>query len=164
VTYWEKLLMGMGHPLKTTPRVFDTYLAWMKQRYKVVVLFVDYLQKVPIYIHGSMVEGERRIMAVVEELKNLAQLHDVPIVAVSALELEGLRSRHPGVEHLWGGPTIKYECDVALLLIRKEKGLVTFSVGKNRLGPQFVETDFRLHGPYYCFDPQGSPLREAPLG
>ena len=164
VTYWERFLITRGHPLKTTVKVFDTYLAWLKERYEVVVLFVDYLQKVPVFVHGSMLEGDQKITAVTEELKNLAQLYDVPIVAVSALELEGLKVKHPGVEHLWGGPTIKYECDVALLLVRKGNGMVTFSVGKNRLGPQFVECDFRLHGPYYCFDPQGTDLREVAPG
>ena len=36
---------------------------------------------------------------------------------------------------------------------------VTFSVGKNRMGPQYVEFEHQLHGPYYCFNPQGSTVR-----
>jgi len=159
VTYWERLLIARGHPLKTTLNVLDTYLTMLTAEHPEVVLFVDYLQKMPIFGRVDLPE-ERKIAIVTEGLKNLAQAHQAPIVAVSALDAPDLRSGRPGVQDLWGGPSIKYEPDVAVLLHPAGPDLVTFSVGKNRMGPQYVEFDHRLHGAYYCFDPVGGPLTE----
>ncbi|HIC94065.1 MAG TPA: hypothetical protein EYP09_07435 [Anaerolineae bacterium] len=162
VTYWERLLIAKGHPFKTTLAVLDTYLERLREQHETVVLFVDYLQKMPLFGQPD-VPDERKIAIVTEGLKNLALAHEVPIVAISALDAEGLRAEKPGVQDLWGGPTIKYEPDVAVLLQPTGEGKVTFSVGKNRMGPQYVEFDHQLHGPYYCFNPQGDALRRAEL-
>ena len=158
VTYWERLLIAKGHPFKTTLAVLDTYLEKLREQHEEVVLFVDYLQKMPLFGQPD-VPDEKKIAIVTEGLKNLALAHEVPIVAVSALDVEGLRTEKPGVQDLWGGPTIKYEPDVAILLRPTGQAQVTFSVGKNRMGPQYVEFEHRLHGPYYCFNPQGSTVR-----
>jgi len=162
VTYWERLLIARGHPLKTTLQVLDTYLAGLTEAYSEIVLFVDYLQKMPIFGRADLPD-EKKIAIVTEGLKNLAQAYQVPVVAVSALDTTGLRADRPGVQDLWGGPTIKYEPDACILLRPSAGGTVTFSIGKNRLGPQFVECDYRLHGAYYCFNPTGGPLREIAL-
>ena len=159
VAYWERLFLARGHPIKTTLAVLDAYLTSLAAQYQEVVLFVDYLQKMPIFGRLDLPD-EKKIAIVSEGLKNLALAHQVPIVAVSALDAPFLHPDRPQVHDLWGGPAIKYEPDAAVLLHPAGGGKVAFSVGKNRMGPQFVEFHHRLHGAYYCFHPVGGPVRE----
>ncbi len=49
VTYWERLYLVKGHPVKTTLNVLDAFLAWLRATNEHLVLFVDYLQKVPMF-------------------------------------------------------------------------------------------------------------------
>ena len=55
-----------------------------------VVLFIDYLQKVPA--EGAFASEAERIGRVAEALKDLALSRAVPVVAVAALDSEGLRA------------------------------------------------------------------------
>lgn len=172
VQYWERLLLVKGHPVKTTLNVLDTYLTRLRQQFASVVLFVDYLQKVPIFSPGVELTPERQIRTVTEGLKNLALAHGVPIVAVAASDAEGLKGGRVRFEDLWGGSIVKYEPDVAIMLnpatevtLSGAGGLrmpparqenrdgqeVVFSIEKNRLGPTGVEFRQTLRGAHYAF-------------
>ncbi len=159
VQYWERLYLSKGHPVKTTLNVLDTYLTRLCSQYSNVVLFVDYLQKVPVFSPGVELTPERQIRTVAEGLKNLALAHGVPIVAVAASDSQGLKGGRVRLEDLWGGSSINYEPDVAVLLnpaSRNGQAIgaeVIFSIEKNRLGPVGIEYRQNLFGQHFAFDP-----------
>jgi len=158
VQYWERLYLSKGHPVKTTLNVLDTYLSRLQSQYTTVVLFVDYLQKIPVFSPGIELTPERQIRTVTEGLKNLALAHRVPIVAVAAADREGLKGGRVRFEDLWGGSSVNYEPDVAVMLNpaheeeEKSKNEVIFSIEKNRLGPTSVECRYLLRGQQFAFD------------
>lgn len=155
--YWERLFLIKGHPVKTTLNVLDTYLARLRSQYAKVVLFVDYLQKVPVFSPGMEITPERQIRTVTEGLKNLALAYNVPIVAVAAADAEGLKGERVRFEDLWGGSSVNYEPDVAVMLNRvllerqSRDNEVEFSIEKNRLGPTMVDFRCRLLGQHFAF-------------
>lgn len=160
VGYWERLYLVKGHPLKTTIHVLDTYLTHLRVRCKPVVLFVDYLQKLPVVSMGAELTAEKQIRIVTEGLKNVAMSHRVPVVAVAASDAEGLRKEGVRFQDLWGGSSVQYEPDVALMLnpsknekreARAERTEIVFSIEKNRLGPANVEMHLDLLGPHFAF-------------
>lgn len=161
VQYWERLYLIKGHPVKTTLNVLETYLAYMCNQFTSVVLFVDYLQKVPVFSPGMELTPERQIRTVTEGLKNLALAYTVPIVAVAASDAEGLKGGRVRFEDLWGGSSVNYEPDVAVMLnpARQEEpsrgAEIIFSIEKNRLGPTNVEFCHLLRGQYFTFDAVG---------
>ena len=161
VQYWERLFLSKGHPVKTTLNVLDTYLARLRSQYATVVLFVDYLQKIPVFSPGIELTPERQIRTVTEGLKNLALAHCVPIVAVAAADAQGLKGECVRFEDLWGGSSVNYEPDVAMMLnpVRQGGNDVVFSIGKNRLGPTGVEFRCLLRGQHFAFDPQGDAIQ-----
>lgn len=157
VQYWERLYLSKGHPVKTTLTVLDTYLTRLRSQFTTVVLFVDYLQKVPVFSAGVELTPERQIRTVTEGLKNLALVHSVPIVAVAATDAEGLKGERVRFEDLWGGSSVNYEPDVAVMLnpAREDKQTrgveIVFSIEKNRLGPTGVEFRHVLRGQHFAF-------------
>ncbi len=168
VQYWERLFLIKGHPIKTTLNVLETYLMHIRSQFVSVVLFVDYLQKVPVMTQGLELTPERQIRTVTEGLKNLALSQGVPVVAVAASDSEGLKAGRVRFEDLWGGSSVNYEPDVALLLNRVSRAEsedncneVSFTIAKNRLGPTNAESRHRLNGKYFVFD--GSERSESSL-
>lgn len=155
--YWERLYLNKGHPVKTTLNVLDTYLKRLCSQYVTVVLFVDYLQKVPVFSPGVEITPERQIRTVTEGLKNLALAHSVPIVAVAASDAEGLKGGRVRFEDLWGGSSVNYEPDAAVMLNPSQqpeelRGTdILFSIEKNRLGPTGVEFQHTLLGQHFAF-------------
>jgi len=159
VQYWEWLFLSRGHPVKTTLNVLDTYLTRLRSQYETVVLFVDYLQKIPVFSPGIELTPERQIRTVTEGLKNLALAHCVPIVAVAAADTDGLKGNRVRFEDLWGGSSVNYEPDVAVMLNparqagqRHEEDEVVFSIKKNRLGPAGAEFHHILRGQHFVFE------------
>lgn len=158
VQYWERLYLNKGHPVKTTLNVLDTYLSRLHSQYATVVLFVDYLQKIPVFSPGIELTPERQIRTVVEGMKNLALAHCIPIVAVAAADAEGLKEGRVRFVDLWGGTSVNYEPDVAVMLNPAHQagqtsgGEILFSIEKNRLGPTGVECRHILRGQHFAFD------------
>lgn len=153
VCYWERLALVKGHPVKTTLAVLDNYLSFLRASGERAVLFVDYLQKIPIIGLGAELTAERQIRIVTEGLKNLAMEHGVPIVAVAASDSAGLKGGQVRFEDLWGGSSIQYEPDVAILLNRGTDNQVIFSIEKNRLGPTYRSFQLQLNGASFAFLP-----------
>lgn len=162
--YWENLNIVTGNPLKTTLEVLDTCLAWATRRRPEVVLFVDYLQKVP-YLGvwgGKPPDEDTRISLVVQGLKNLALSYEVPIVAVVAAEKAGLKAKRVKLADVWGPSVVSYEPDVAVMMNplskldpHAKRNEVLFSVEKNRHGPEGDQVVHTMHGAYFAFNPQG---------
>lgn len=149
--YWERLYLIKGHPSKATLNVLDLYVTHLKAHGKRVVLFVDYLQKIPVPYTGMEIGSDRQIRLVTEGLKNLAMDHQIAIVAVAASDAEGLKKEHVKIQDLWGGPTIKYEPDVVVMLNPQASDCVCFEIEKNRQGPANTRVQYQLWGAQYVF-------------
>jgi len=163
--YLEGLWLVLGDGLKTTVDVLGLYVELALERgYRDVVLFVDYLQIVPVRpsLTGERYGDTQRISMVMKALKTTALQHHVPVVAVAAADEEALRQQRVHLENLWGPALVQYEPDVALILNRGEISVgaertrsVRWAIEKNRSGPSEVEMEIVLHGPYYAFNPVG---------
>jgi len=163
--YLEGLWLVLGDGLKTTVDVLGLYVELALERgYRDVVLFVDYLQIVPVRpsLTGERYGDTQRISVVMKALKTTALQHHVPVVAVAAADEEALRQQRVHLENLWGPSLVQYEPDVALILNRGElpggaerTRPVRWAIEKNRSGPSEVEMELVLHGPYYAFNPVG---------
>ncbi|MFT4288207.1 DnaB-like helicase C-terminal domain-containing protein [Nocardioides sp.] len=140
------------------------------------LVIVDYLQKVKVD-SGSNVEAER-VTEVVEDLKDLAIMHQVPVFALSAADKEGLATgRRMRAQHLRGSTALAYECDVMLILnnkydivsrqhlvyaasVEKFRQFVVVSVEKNRNGRAGVELEFRKRFEQNRFETDGALVAE----
>jgi replicative DNA helicase len=140
------------------------------------VLFVDYVQKVPVVPEPA--EEAERVKRAVEALKELALATGVGVVAVTAADRVGLDARRLRLHHFRGSTALAYEADVALVLNEKVavvakahlaydttraaefRRQVVFSVEKNRNGEAGVELEFRKDFANCRFDPRGSWVTE----
>ncbi len=140
------------------------------------VLFVDYLQKIPLGDH-TWTDAERSIRQA-EELKEMALEFDVAIVAVAAAEAAGLNVRRVRPHHLRGAAGLTYEADVILLLNEKWLSVskrhsaydavqaeqfrrdVVVTIEKNRRGKSGVDLEFTKDFVHFRFDPRGQFVEE----
>jgi len=161
--YLDRLLITRGHPVKTTLNVLRTCAAWLRQEgMGRAVLFIDYLQKIPYSLDSRELPPERQVILVTQGLKDLALEFGVPVVAVAAVDPEGLKRDEPRVEDLLGGSAVKYEPDAVIMMLpRREAGerRVGFVVAKNRAGPTDVEVVYPFVGRHFCFDPDALATR-----
>lgn len=141
------------------------------------VLFVDYLQKVPVF--PETLSETDRVTRVVEGLKDLALSLGLPVVAIVAADSEGLRAPRLRLHHLRGGSAILYEADIILILNEKHRivtkqnitynphqaqsfhSWIVCSVEKNRGGRQLVDLEFRKRFDYACFETGGRLVTET---
>ncbi len=166
--YWQRLHLVRGSSRLTTVEVLETYIEQAREAthgYQDIVLFVDYLQKVPYRppIGAPDPDATQRIGHVVAGLKDIALATGVPIVAVAASDEAGLRSGKVRLADLLGPSLVQYECDVGIIQNPHDIGTdgrqtVLWTIEKNRSGPTDVGILFRLHGQYFYFDPQGTPF------
>ena len=160
--YWQKLFMSKGNPQRTTLKVLDIYIQELLRHGDDLVLFVDYLQKIPLNRNREDVSDEEKVTIIAEGLKDLALSHDIPIIALAAADKEGLKSGQVRLADLRGGTALQYECDVAILMNpatsnSNEVGrrAIRFSIEKNRGGPSDVQLEFDLWGQFFRFDLHG---------
>ena len=141
-----------------------------------LVLFVDYLQKVPV--HPEPQSEQERVEIVVSGLKELAMAQQIPVVAVVASDLEGLRAKRMRAHHLLGGSLLAYEADIILMLADKYEAVsrvhlefnpqkaqalrdwVVCSVEKNRSGRDVIDVQFEKLFSYCSLNPNGSYVTE----
>jgi replicative DNA helicase len=141
------------------------------------LVVVDYLQKVKVP-NASPVEDER-VTIVVEDLKDLAIEHAVPVVAISAADKGGLTpGKRMRAQHLRGSTALAYESDVMLILNNKydlvsRQHLVygvgnaerfrqwaVISIEKNRNGRAGLDLEFRKRFDQNRFEPTGRLVNE----
>lgn len=140
------------------------------------VLFVDYLQKIPL--HPEPAAEAEKVTRTVEALKDLALAHHVPVVLLSAVDAEGMRANRIRMHHLRGSSAIAFESDVVVMLNDKQKAVskvhlsydpvgartfadyVVWSIEKNRGGPNLVDLEFRKDFTHFRFDPAGGMVTE----
>jgi replicative DNA helicase len=173
--YLDRLLITRGHPVKTTLNVLRTYATWLsREQPGRAVLFVDYLQKVPYSLdshdlpeRGRFGESQTDVILVTQGLKDLALEFGVPVVAVAAVDPEGLKRDEPRVEDLLGGSAVKYEPDAVIMMLprwHEGKRDVGFVVAKNRAGPTDVEVIHPLVGRHFCFAPDATAVQPYSRG
>jgi replicative DNA helicase len=141
-----------------------------------LVLFVDYLQKVP-QIPEPDTETEK-VTFVVNGLKDIALTEGIPVFAVVAADKEGLKASRLRNHHLRGSSAINYEADVILILNEKYhivakvniefnpyqaqrfRDWIVLTLEKNRGGIDNLDLEFEKHFAYAAFDPEGRPVLE----
>jgi replicative DNA helicase len=136
-----------------------------------LVLFVDYLQKVPVIPEPNT--EEEKVTRIVSGLKDIALAEGVPVVAIVAADREGLKAKRLRNHHLRGSSAINYESDIILILndkynivakvniefnpyqAQRYRDWVVCSVEKNRGGQDNVDLEYEKLFEYSCFDPTG---------
>ena len=149
-----------GDPLYTNPDALESYVKMAKEEgHKRMVLFVDYVQRVPVPPqHGRLLGTMERIEFSLRALKGIAMTHLIPVVGVSAADAEGLRKGRIHLENMWGNATMQYEPDGALILNkdRSSDGIeqIRIAIEKSRRGKSEIEWRYPFYGSAYQF---GSP-------
>ncbi len=141
-----------------------------------LVVFVDYLQKVPVIPEPST-ESEK-VTTIVNGLKDIALSQNVPLISIAAADKDGLKASRLRNYHLRGSSAINYEADVILILNEKYnivakvniefnpyqaqrfRDWVIVSVEKNRAGQDAIDLEFEKHFEFSCFDPGGRTVQE----
>ncbi len=169
------LLKGSGSrtTLAAISALVEAYRVRSEQR---LVLFVDYLQKMPILPEPRT--AQERVETVVSGLKELAMAHQIPVVAIVASDREGLRAKRMRAHHLLGGSLLAYEADVILMLANKYDAVarvhiefnpqkaqafhdwVVCSIEKNRSRRNAIDMQFEKLFSYGCLNPNGSYVTE----
>jgi hypothetical protein len=166
----HNIWLAAGDGLNTDLEALSKYVELAAHHYKKtrIVLFVDYVQRVPVIDTSRAVETEERIERVLAGLKGLAMRTSaedavLSVVAVGAADEEGLRLGRVHLENLWGNAVMQYEPDVAVIGNRDGWDgagipIVRWGVEKNRRGPSNLEYRHRYHGAAYWFEPKGVPV------
>ena len=136
-----------------------------------LVLFVDYLQKVPVIPEPNT--EEEKVTRIVSGLKDIALAEGVPVVAIVAADREGLKAKRLRNHHLRGSSAINDESDIILILndkynivakvniefnpyqAQRYRDWIVCSVEKNRGGQDNVDLEYEKLFEYSCFDPTG---------
>ena len=141
-----------------------------------VVLFVDYVQKVPVF--PAITDEDARVGQVIEGLKQLALDQKLVVIAIAAADQAGLDTRRVHMRHFRGWTALAYEADAVVVLneklaivsrahvahspLRAEEfhRQVVFSVEKNRNGTPDVNLEFEKDFTHYRFNPRGRWVAE----
>ncbi len=161
-----------GDGISTDIDTIASYVNLATEHYKKkrIVLFIDYVQRVPVIDTSRALEANERIERVLAGLKSLsmrmAKLGIVmPTVVVGAADAEGLRLGRIHLENLWGNSIMQYEPDIALIgnrdgVIVDGVTPVRWAVEKNRRGPSNLEFRHSYHGSALWCDPNGELIGE----
>jgi len=141
-----------------------------------LVLFIDYLQKVPVIPEPS--EETEKVTRIVGGLKDVALALEIPVVAIVAADREGLKAKRLRNHHLRGSSAINYESDIILILndkyhivakvniefnpyqAQRYRDWVIATIEKNRGGQDNVDLEFEKLFEFSCFDPTGRVTAE----
>ncbi len=136
-----------------------------------LVLFIDYLQKVPVIPEPS--DEAEKVTRIVSGLKDIALAESVPVVAIVAADRDGLKAKRLRNHHLRGSSAINYESDIIVILndkyhivakvniefnpyqAQRYRDWVVATIEKNRGGQDNVDLEYEKLFEYSCFDPTG---------
>ncbi len=101
-----------------------TYNIMQSHRTDKVVLFLDYIQKIPT--ENLNLTLEEKVDEISGKIAMLSLKLNCPIVAISALDKEGCKLDEEGTDrptmfHSTGGGDIEYDSDVAMVLVKNHK-------------------------------------------
>lgn len=169
----SRIWLNTGHSLYTSPDVLEAYVNMaVSLGYQRIVLFVDYVQRVPMYVSGrAQLDTLERIDYVLKALKGMALDFTnrgvvLAVIGIAAADATGLRQGRIHVENLYGDVTVQYEPDVAFIMNKDiEKidgcGVVRIGIEKNRHGPSDVEWRHKHYGAAFLFDRTGLLVPES---
>jgi len=155
-----------GDPLYTNPDALEAYVKMAKEEgHKRMVLFVDYVQRVPVPPqYGRLLGTMERIEFSLRALKGIAMTHLIPVVGVSAADAEGLRKGRIHLENMWGNASMQYEPDGALVLNkdrpRDGTDMIRIAIEKSRRGKSEIEWRYPFYGSAYLFGTNGELVKE----
>jgi replicative DNA helicase len=171
-SYQDNLTFVQASGSHTTTDELAGLLDPPEERQAPTVLFVDYLQKIPL--HPEPQTEAEKVTRTVEAMKDLALEAHVPIVLCSAIDLGGMVAHRVRLHHLRGSSAVAFEADVVLMLNEKHRAVskvhlsydpirsasfkdyVVISVEKNRGGPNLLDLEFRKDFSHFRFDPDGA--------
>jgi replicative DNA helicase len=174
--YADRLVLVRASGAHTTTEEMAALVEQHRPGGKGAVLFVDYLQKIPLQPEPST-ESEK-VTRTVEAMKDLALEYHVPVILLSAVDAEGMRASRLRMYHLRGSSAIAFESDVVLMMNSKEKAVskihlsydtvrargfrdwVVVSIEKNRGGPNLIDLEFRKDFRHFRLDPDGGLVSE----
>jgi replicative DNA helicase len=171
-SYEDDLTFVQASGTHTTTDELASLLDAPEDRDRPTVMFVDYLQKIPL--HPEPETEAEKVTRTVEAMKDLALEAHVPIVLCSAIDVGGMVANRVRLHHLRGSSAVAFEADVVLMLNEKQKAVskvhlsydpiraasfrdqVVISVEKNRGGPNLLDLEFRKDFAHFRFDPAGA--------
>ena len=175
--YGSNLFLMRGTATGTTVDNLRTLVAEHRgTEGKRLVLFVDYLQKVPVIPEPS--QEEEKVTRIVSGLKDIALSLEIPVVSIVAADREGLKAKRLRNHHLRGSSAINYESDIILILndkyhivakvniefnpyqAQRYRDWVIATVEKNRGGQDNVDLEYEKLFEFSCFDPTGRVTAE----
>jgi replicative DNA helicase len=179
--YGHNLLLMKGSSYNTTVEVLGNKVRSLRApggaaHDKPLVLFVDYLQKIPTV--SAHTDEVARTAEEVEGLKELALDQDIAIVAIVAAQTEGLKAQRLKLEHLLASPLIAYEADIIMIMNEKFDIVdrqymeynkhaaqqfhqyVILSMEKNRMGSDLVDLELKKQLQFCHFRPEARRVRE----
>lgn len=175
--YKDRLSLIKGDSLKSTLQAIRSMIIEMKaQTDGHIVVFIDYLQKIPVF--PEPVTEEEKVTIITQTLKDMALSLQVPIVTIVAADREGLKAKRLRMHHLRGSSALDYEADIVLILNDKDKIIsktnvaynpskiadykqyVIVTVEKNRTGRKMLDFEFKKHFKFFCLDPAGRTVQE----
>ncbi|MGI8871573.1 MAG: DnaB-like helicase C-terminal domain-containing protein [Candidatus Limnocylindria bacterium] len=175
--YGSNLLLLRGTAMHSTIDNLRELIAEHRQSdERRVVLFVDYLQKVPVIPEPA--DEAEKVTRIVGGLKDIALGQEVPVVVIVAADREGLKATRLRNHHLRGSSAINYESDIILILNEKYqivakvniefnpyqaqryRDWAVVTVEKNRGGQDNVDLEYEKLFEYSCFDPSGRATAE----
>jgi replicative DNA helicase len=174
--YADRLVLVSASGAHTTTKELAELVTHHQRPNEISVLFVDYLQKIPIQPQPPT-ESEK-VTITVEALKDLALEYHVPVVLLCAVDAEGMRANRLRMHHLRGSSAIAFESDVVLMMNSKERAVskihlsydpvrargfrdwVVVSIEKNRGGPNLIDLEFRKDFRHFRLDPDGGLVSE----
>lgn len=139
------------------------------------VLFVDYLQKVPV---PGATDSNDRVYRSIEMLKELAVARQITVVAISATMRSRIGTDRVRLTDLQGSDSLANECDIAILIndkvaatsdrhlkfdltqVEPARQRSVFSIEKNRRGEVNVHAEFKKDFANFRFEPRGSFMTE----
>jgi len=154
----SNLWLVTGVPNYTTTDAIRVYLQRCRAQFNLpMVLFIDYLQRIPIYLQsGVILTSEQRVEYVLRELDSIAKEFTIPIVAIAGADEKALRQGRVHLENLFGTNALQYDPSVAGILNfdhadSENLKYARFSDEKNRRGPTDLECIIPFDGPHYRF-------------
>ncbi|NBX77523.1 MAG: hypothetical protein EBQ92_13295 [Proteobacteria bacterium] len=136
---------------RMTIDAFRRFILNSKKTHDIDVVFVDYLQLIPV--DRSFDSVRNKVDFVTQELKRIAREFDVAVVALAQLNRGAEEDKAPQAKDFKESGQIEQEADVVVLLHRKEsqydkdtnfereakglqkiKNLMVFDIAKNRHG------------------------------
>ncbi len=139
------------------------------------VLFVDFLQKIPVQERTTDLE---RITQAASGLKEIALRREVAVVSIVAGDEPGMSLRRLRLAHLRGAAGLAYEADVVLMMNEKStavsklhsafdplraemfKQYIVISIDKNRDAEHGIDVEFKKDFAHLRLDPDGGYVEE----